>query len=95
MNLGKAIKELRKSEGLSQQELSVAANITQAALSQIENGKRPGSATLNKLSKALKVPVSLIYVLGMERDEVPKEKMQLYNDLFPVIQTMIRQIAMK
>ena len=95
MDLGKAIKELRKTQGLSQAQLSDAAGITQAALSQIERGKRPGSGTLTKLSKALKVPESLIYVLGMERDEVAREKQELYDDLFPVIQSMISRIAMK
>lgn len=95
MNLGRAIKELRKSEGLSQQELAEAAGITQAALSQIERGKRPGSGTLKKLSSALKVPESLIYVLAIDREEVIKEKQALYDDLFPVIQAMIRQIAIK
>jgi transcriptional regulator with XRE-family HTH domain len=93
MNLGKAIKDLRKEQGLSQEQLAKAANITQAALSQIENGKRPGSGTLKKVSKALKVPVSLIYVVGIEKDDVPKEKQVLYDQLFPVIQSLVMKIA--
>jgi transcriptional regulator with XRE-family HTH domain len=95
MNLGKAIKELRKEKGLSQEELAAASSITQAALSQIENGKRPGSGTLTKVSKALKVPVSLIYVLGMEKDDVPKERKLIYDQLFPVVQSLILQIGGK
>jgi transcriptional regulator with XRE-family HTH domain len=95
MNLGKSIKELRKSKGLSQVELAKLSGVTQAALSQIERGKRPGDLTLKKLSKALKVSVSLIYVLGLEKEEVPKEKRELYDDLFPVIQSMINRIASK
>lgn len=95
MNVGKAIRELRKEKGLSQEELAAASGITQAALSQIENGKRPGSGTLNKLSKALQVPVSLIYVLGMEKDDVPKEKKLIYDQLFPVVQSLILQIGGK
>jgi len=95
MNLGKAIKELRKKQELSQDELALASKITQAALSQIENGKRPGSTTLKKISQALNVPVSLIYALGMEKDDVPKEKKVLYDQLFPVIQSLITQIGSK
>jgi transcriptional regulator with XRE-family HTH domain len=95
MNLGKAIKELRKNKNMSQDELAAAAGITQAALSQIERGKRPGTGTLTKLSKALKVPASLIYVLGIEKEEVAAEKKQLYDDLFPIIQSMVKQIAIK
>jgi transcriptional regulator with XRE-family HTH domain len=95
MNLGKAIRELRKQQGLSQEQLAIASNITQAALSQIENGKRPGSTTLKKISQSLKVPVSLIYVVGMEKDDVPKEKRLLYDQLFPVIQSLVMQISSK
>lgn len=95
MNLGKAIKELRKKQELSQKELALASKITQAALSQIENGKRPGSSTLKKISHSLNVPVSLIYALGMEKDDVPKEKKVLYDQLFPVIQSLITQIGSK
>ena len=95
MNVGKAIKELRKQQGLSQSELAEAADITQAAMSGIENGKRPNPLTLEKLSKALKVPESLIYVMGMEKDDVPKEKKVLYDSLFPVIQSLVMQISSK
>lgn len=93
MNLGKAIRDLRKEKGLSQEQLASAAKITQAALSQIENGKRPGTSTLKKISTALKIPVSLIYVAGMEKDDVPKEKRILYEELFPVIQTLVKKIG--
>ncbi|MFL5786793.1 MAG: helix-turn-helix domain-containing protein [Flavisolibacter sp.] len=95
MNLGRAIKELRKEQGLSQEELALASSITQAALSQIENGKRPGSGTLNKISKALKVPVSLIYALGMDKEDVPKGKRVVYDQLFPIVQNLIIQIGSK
>ena len=40
MNIGNAIKEIRKKQGLSQSDLAKAAQITQAAMSGIENGKR-------------------------------------------------------
>jgi transcriptional regulator with XRE-family HTH domain len=92
MDIGKAIKDLRKSKGLSQAELSGAAGITQAALSGIENGKRPGIETLTQLSNALGVPESLIYVLGMEKEDVPKQKQVLYDQLFPVIQELVKRI---
>jgi transcriptional regulator with XRE-family HTH domain len=93
MNIGKAIRELRKSADLSQADLAKKTAITQAALSQIENGKRPGTETLKKISTALEVPESLIYVMGLEKDDVPEEKALLYDKLFPVIQDLVKQIA--
>jgi len=40
--VGQRIKRLREARGLTQQELAKAAGITQAMLSQIENGQRQG-----------------------------------------------------
>lgn len=93
MNLGKAIKEIRKEKGLSQVELAQSSNITQAALSQIENGKRPGTETIKKICEALNISESLLYVLGMEKDDVPKSKQTLYDELFPVIQGLVFRIG--
>ena len=95
MNIGKAIKELRKEQGLNQAELAKSSNITQAALSQIENGKRPGTTTIVNLAKALNVSESLIYVMGMEKGDVPKQNQRLYDDLFPVIKGLVHKIGGK
>jgi transcriptional regulator with XRE-family HTH domain len=93
MNIGKAIRELRKEKGLNQEELAGKAGITQAALSQIENGTRPGVETARKIGEALEVPESLLYVQAIEREDVPEHKRVLYDQLFPVIQKMIGQIV--
>lgn len=93
MDLGKAVKEIRKSKGLKQDQLAKKAGITQAALSQIENGKRPGSGTLQKLSSALEIPESLIYAMGIEKSDVPIQNQTLYDDLFPIVENLIKRIA--
>jgi transcriptional regulator with XRE-family HTH domain len=93
MNLGNAIKELRKNKKLSQEKLAELAGIRQASLSQIENGKRPGIETLKRISNALQVPESMIYIMGMEKDDVPKNKQILYDELFPIIQSLVMKIG--
>ncbi len=94
MNIGKAIRELRKQKGFSQEELGEKAGITQAALSAIESkGVRPNPDTLKNLCLTLKVPESLVYVMGMERIDVPQEKQILYDELFPVIQDLLKKVA--
>ena len=93
MNLGLAIKEIRKQKSLSQTELAKKASLSQTALSQIEGGKRPGINTLKKISKALEIPESLIYVMAIEKQDVPTKKQTLYDSLFPVIKSLIMQIA--
>lgn len=95
MNLGKAIKDLRKGQGLSQEELAAHAGLTQAALSRIENGNRPSEETLKKICKALNIPESMVYVAALEKEDVPEDKKFLYDQLFPVIKNMVMQLAGK
>ncbi|MGN7720772.1 helix-turn-helix domain-containing protein [Chitinophaga sp. 22620] len=96
MNIGKAIRELRKEKGLSQMDLASKAGITQAALSRIEkSGVKPGQDSLKRISEVLEVPEGLIYSHAIEREDVPENKRELYDQLFPVIQNMIAQLAKK
>lgn len=93
MTIGNAIKELRKKQGLSQEELAKAAGITQTALSQIENGARPAEQTFSNLSKALKVPEVMIHLLTFDKEDIPKSKKVLYDKLFPVVKSLILEMA--
>lgn len=96
MDIGKAVKELRRVKNFSQVELAEKASISQTALSQIETGrKRPGKATLETICSALGVPVSMMYTYAFEREDVPKEKRVLYDQLFPVIQLLVTQLVVK
>jgi transcriptional regulator with XRE-family HTH domain len=57
--LGKKLHDLRKSQSLSQEQLSFMAKIDRSYISEIENGLRnPSLQTLEKLAKALKVKLS-------------------------------------
>lgn len=93
MNIGKAIRELRKQQELSQEQLAEKAGITQAALSAIENGVRPNPDTLKNLCSSLNVSEALIYIMGMEKTDVAETKQGLYDELFPVIKTLVQRLA--
>lgn len=55
-----AVTVFREYRRMKQSELAKASGITEAYLSQIESGKRKGSAVLKKIAKALRVPMELI-----------------------------------
>jgi transcriptional regulator with XRE-family HTH domain len=94
MDLGYAIKLVRKELDLTQAELSEKAGISQTALSQIENGgKRPSQKTIEKICRATEVPESLLYILGMRETEVPESKQHIYKLVFPAIQSLAMQIV--
>ena len=75
MSLGQRLKTLREQRQLSQVELARKAHLTQPALSRIEVGgvKQPRLAVLERLAKALGVPVG--YLLGETGGTGTKEPM--------------------
>lgn len=93
MKVGNAIREIRKSKQMTQQQLAKICGITQASLSAIENGGRPGEDTLRAIAKALGISVSLLYVMSLDREDVPQEKAVVYDKLFPVIKGLIFDLA--
>lgn len=93
MNLGRTLRDLRKQQSLTQDELADAAGISRTSLSQIENGSRPADDTLKRICAVLNVPESLVYINSFEKEDVPESKRALYDQLFPVIQDMIRRVA--
>jgi transcriptional regulator with XRE-family HTH domain len=93
MNLGSAIKQLRTELNLSQGELSSKIGISQTSLSQIELGyKEPSKKTLKSISEKLEIPIGLLYLLAMEKEDIPDKKIQLYNALFPSIRQLTLNI---
>jgi transcriptional regulator with XRE-family HTH domain len=67
----KALKEIRRRRGMSQQELSRATGVAQNTISEIERGHRePQAATLRKLSKALDVEIAEFFKGG----DLPKAR---------------------
>lgn len=83
--LNENIKALRKSKGLSQQELAVKVNVVRQTVSKWEQGLSvPDSDLLIALSEALETPVSTLLgenVAEAEADEVKalSEKLEIIN----------------
>lgn len=60
--LAKQIAKVRKSKGLSQENLAELANVDRVALANIETGRRrPTVTTLYRLAKGLKVNVKELF----------------------------------
>lgn len=93
MDIGTAIKTVRTLRGLKQTDLSILIGISQTSISQIENGyKKPKSSTIRKICTALEVPEVVIYVLGMQGEDVPESKKAIFELLWPAMQELILQL---
>lgn len=94
MNLGVAIRSVRRQLGITQQELAEKSKISQTSLSQIENSvKRPSNKTINSICSVLDVPEAVLYILAMQDSDVPTNKKNVYDMLFPSIKSLALQIV--
>lgn len=97
--LSENIKAIRKSKGLSQQELAVKLNVVRQTISKWEQGLSvPDSDLLISLSEALETPVSTLLgetVVESEADTVKalSEKLEIINLQFARRKTLRRKIA--
>ena len=96
--LNENIKALRKSKGLSQQELAVKLNVVRQTISKWEQGLSvPDSDMLIFLSEALEIPVSTLLgetVMESEADAVKalSEKLEIINLQFARRKTFRRKV---
>ena len=96
MNLGKAIRNLRKEAGYKQGDFAEICNISQNALCQIEHGNTyPHKETLDKMAAALKIPIPMIHLLSIERSDIDQSKLSefdsfYYPSLVNIIKTLFK-----
>ena len=65
LKIGKKIKELRSTQGMTQQVLAEKCGISIPFLSFLENGKKKGSIdTYAQVSKCLSIPMNLLFKEG-------------------------------
>ncbi|MFN0033394.1 MAG: helix-turn-helix domain-containing protein [Flavobacteriales bacterium] len=94
MNIGLAIKKIRTEKGISQGDFAKACEVSQTAISQIENSvRRPNKSTLEKICKGLEVPETILYLYALEESDIPEGKKQVYELLYPSIKGMIEKLV--
>lgn len=73
-HIGAIIKTLRKSAEITQTELAKEAGLTQAVISQFEDGKRiPSTRAIGKIAKALNVPLERLLSDNTTTNDPQKE----------------------
>ena len=94
MNIGLAIKSIRKKLSITQYELAEKCEISQTSLSQIETGvKRPSQRTITKVCDVLDIPESIIYIVAMQEADVPPSKKGVYELVYPSIKSLALQMV--
>lgn len=93
MDLGNAIKTLRKQKKITQKQLAELSEISTNALCSIEKGQSfPSKATISKICSSLKIPESYLLLFSITEDDIPEDKRVLYRALVePLKEGLIRE----
>lgn len=93
MDIGGTIKKLRKRAGINREDFSKSCSISLSYLSLIENNKRkPHAETLNNICTTLGITEPILYILSTDGNDVPKEKLQQFNMLFPSMKAFMMEL---
>jgi len=93
MVIGEVIKMIMKKRGMTQKSLAEKIPLTQPALSMIISGENYAhDSTLQKIAKALGVPVSAMLFLCVKESDVPEENRQLFRTLQPTMEQWVMDI---
>lgn len=87
MNIGKGIKTLLKKKGLTQKELASQVSLSETSLSLIiKNKTQPRKETIESIASTLGVKAEVLFLLSLEKEDIPKEKKEYYDLLWPSIE---------
>ena len=82
MDIGKAIKELRRVKHITQKELASRCGITPNALCNIEKGNSfPSQSNIQKICEAMCIPSSYLLLFSITEEDVPEDKRIFFHQL--------------
>lgn len=90
MDIGNAIKILRKEKQINQKKLAALSEISVNALCQIENNAAfPQKSTIQRICDALEIPTSYLLLFSISEEDVPKEKRLAFNSLNKAMKSVL------
>ena len=93
MNIGEAIKKIRKKRHISQQSLACETDVTQGYLSLVEKGERePGFDLIYKIAGVLKVPSQLILLMACEGTPRFKKFKKPLNSITAAVDDILAEV---
>ncbi|MBQ3812068.1 MAG: helix-turn-helix transcriptional regulator [Bacteroidales bacterium] len=80
MDLGSAIKAIRKEKKVSRKEMAERSNLSITALYNIENNLSfPSKDTIDRICTSLGVPISYLMFYSITEDDVPEDKREFFK----------------
>ena len=94
MDLGKAIKTMRVSKGLTQRQLGKAIGCSETNMLFMETERTfPRKNKIDAICKVLKIPMSYLLMFSITLDDIPEDKQSLYTSIVePMRNEFIREL---
>jgi len=93
MNIGNAIKDLRKQKGLKQTDFADQCGLSQSYLSSIEKGrKEPTLSILKQIANALSIPMPVLVFFSLDQEDIAESKRDAFKMLEPSIKGLITDV---
>ena len=92
MDIGNAVRAIRKERGMTQKKLAERSGLSANALCSIEkNVSFPSKETVKRICEALDIPVSYLLFFSISDEDIPAEKLCIFQGL----KNPIRDILLK
>lgn len=94
MNLGQVISSIRKNNGIKQGDFAAKVGISQTYLSLIEtNKKEPNMSVIHDISKVLKIPIPLLFLMAIEKNDIPNNKRNAFEKIQPSLLNFVKSFS--
>jgi transcriptional regulator with XRE-family HTH domain len=96
MDLGKAIKILLERRGLTQKDLALKTELSEASISKMLKGKtQPRKENLEQIASVLGVKPEILMILSICRDDVPDDRKIVYDMVWPQLEATLVNLFSK
>ena len=96
MNIGTQIQKIRRKNNISQGQLAKDCGITQTYLSLIEHNKKdPNISLLKVITAKLNIPLSLLLLMSLDKEDIPEDKSEFFNEIAHEISPIIISLLLK
>jgi len=93
MNLGLEIRKTRKAQKINQQELSIRTGLSQAYISQVENGhKKPSQDAIETICGVLGTHAGILYWNSLTEQDVSEDKRTAFRIIKPSVDRLLQKI---
>lgn len=93
MNIGSAIRLIRKQKGIKQKDLAARCNLSTNALSQIESDLSfPQQKNIKLICKALDIPVSYLLFSSISEEDIPEHKKTTFYVLSELVKKTLIEL---